>query len=310
QPNQGDVRVEALPPLQPGWCRIEALASSISPGTERLVGAGRVPQPLWEAMRCPYMEGSFALPLKYGYSLVGRVVEGAPDWKGQRVHLLHPHQSAAVVRTTDLVPVPDAVDTSRATLASNMETAINAVWDSRVALGDRVVVVGFGIVGALVALVMRGLQGTEVMVVEVEPEQRALAASLGLTAVKPEAVIPGEADIAIHASATAAGLQTALDAVGLEGRVVELSWYGDGTTTLALGGAFHSQRKQIISSQVSHIPSHRRARWDHQRRKRLVFRLLADSAWDACVTSTSPLEGVPDWFASAQRGLAHRIDYA
>ena len=303
------MRGEALGAVVPGWCRVEAEFSGVSPGTERLVGAGRVPEATWGAMRCPYMGGSFAFPVKYGYSLVGRVVEGPPELEGRRVHLLHPHQRAAVVRVEDVSVVPEGISGAAATLASNMETAVTAVWDSEVTLGDRALVVGFGIIGALVARVLAGMTGVEVLVAEIDAEKRALAASMGLEAVAPEEVAAGSVDVALHASASSEGLQTAIDAVGLEGRVVELSWYGEAVTEVRLGGAFHHQRKQLVCSQVSRIPTRRAARWDHRRRKALVFRLLREPGWEACLTSRGRLEGLAAWFAGGGAGLAHVVEY-
>ncbi len=128
---RAELREEALAPLEDGWCRVDAIYSAVSPGTERLVANGRVPEEIAEVMRCPYMDGSFAFPVKYGYSMVGRVSEGPEDVRGRLVHVLHPHQSRFDVRVGDVRFVPDGISPDRATLASNLETAVTALWDSR-----------------------------------------------------------------------------------------------------------------------------------------------------------------------------------
>lgn len=309
---QAALRHEMLGEVEPGWCLVEAHCSAISPGTERLVARGEVPASLHDAMRCPYMGGEFSFPVKYGYSLVGEVRQGPVNLMGRLVHVLHPHQSEVLVRVDDTFEVPEGVPAARATLAGNMETAVTALWDGEVSIGDRALVIGFGVIGSLVARLLKGVAGVEVLVADVDPEKLLLARDMGFDAVHPEELSAGF-DVAFHASASSAGLQTALDMIGFEGRVVELSWYGDRSTQISLGASFHSQRKSIVSSQVSHIPPGRRARWDRRRRKALVFRLLADPAFDAHLTGQTRFDVLPSWFADALEappaGLAHLVVY-
>ena len=309
---QASIRTETLPALQAGWCEIRTLFSALSPGTERLVITAQVPADLHEDMRCPYMEGSFSFPVKYGYSLVGEVVAGPESVCGQRVHVLHPHQDRCIVRIEDAYPLPADLPAQRATLASNLETAVNALWDAQVRLGERVLVVGFGIVGSLVARLLCGIPGVQVEIIDKALNKVRLATELGFCASLPEQV-SASYDLAFHVSGHAEGLQTAIDNVGCEGRVVELSWYGTRPATLRLGGTFHSQRKSIISSQVSNIPPSQGPRWNHRRRKALVFNLLQNPAFDAHLTHTAPFAELPQVFAQlTQRpaeGLATLVDY-
>jgi threonine dehydrogenase-like Zn-dependent dehydrogenase len=306
------IREQRIEPPGEGSCRVEALFSSISPGTERLVAAGRVPREVHSEMRCPYMEGEFSFPLKYGYSVVGEVSEGPAALQGQLVHVLHPHQDRFNVRIDDVFALPPSVPARRATLASNLETAVNALWDSAVTLGERAVVVGFGIVGSLVARLLSFMPGVDVSVIDPSPEKIALASEMGFSAAA-SLHMPGLADLAFHCSGAPAGLATALDSVGQDGRVIELSWYGDTEVRLSLGGTFHSGRKRIIGSQVSRIAAHQLVRWTLRRRKELVFSLLARPELDRHITRSVAFPKLADFFDELRtgdpRGLSVLVEY-
>jgi len=172
------LRQEALAP-GPGDVVVAALASGISRGTERLVMRGEVPRSEHEAMRCPHQAGAFPFPVKYGYALVGRIVAGPADRLGRTVFGLHPHQTHAVLGAEQVVPVPDGVPEARACLAANMETALNIVWDSRAGPCDRVLVVGCGVVGLLVARLLARMPGTEVTACDTDPAKAPLADAMG-----------------------------------------------------------------------------------------------------------------------------------
>jgi threonine dehydrogenase-like Zn-dependent dehydrogenase len=259
------------------------------------------------------MGGAFPFPVKYGYSLVGRIVEcpGALDLVGRIVHVLHPHQDFCLVRIKDVFPVPAGISPERATLASNLETAVNAVWDSGITAGERALVVGFGIIGSLVARLVRLFPGAEVEVAERHPESAALARRMGFAVLEEREFPPF--DLAFHASGSPEGLQAAMDAVGFEGRVIELSWFGTKSVPLALGGRFHSDRKSIRSSQVSSVAERMRSRWDVRRRKELVFRLLENPEFDGHITRSCAFSDLPGVFADfenrAGRGLSLLVRY-
>jgi threonine dehydrogenase-like Zn-dependent dehydrogenase len=296
-PGRGAILEEALPPPPPGFCTVQTMFSALSPGTERLIAGGHVPPELYDEMRCPYMGGAFPFPVKYGYSVVGRIIDspGQEGQIGRTVHLLHPHQDFCPVRIEDAYLVPENIPAERATLASNLETAVNAVWDSQVSAGERVLVVGFGIIGSLVARLLGFFPGAEVEVAERDPEKAELARRLGFD-LAPTEKAARPFDLAFHASGSPEGLQLAIDSVGFEGRVVELSWFGTKSATLALGGRFHSQRKSILSSQVSAISARMRSRWDKNRRKELVFRLLQRPEFDAHISHTISFSQLPAVF--------------
>lgn len=289
---------------------VKALFSMISTGTERLVATRGVPPTLYQQMEVPFMEGEFGLPIKYGYSMVGQVAAPGHALDQQIVHLLHPHQDEMRVPTASLTVVPDSVPPQRAILASNMETALNAVWDSGVSVGDKVLLMGFGNVGSLLARMLQGIPGLELTVWDLHPERQALARQLGFHIDAPEKGY----DLAFNTTGHEEALQQCIQTIGYEGKVVELSWYGTGSIALHLGTTFHIDRKQLISSQVSRIPTDRLHRWDYARRKQAVFRLLADPAYDEHLTDWISFGALPDWFHRLRTerqmgGLVYGVSY-
>jgi hypothetical protein len=279
-PGRAEIREERLAAPRPGEVRVRALFGALSRGTEALVLAGRVPESEFERMRAPSMGGRFPFPVKYGYATVGRIEDGPEEQLGRIVFALHPHQHLFNIPESAIVALPETVLPQRAVLAANMETALNAVWDSSAGPADRIAIVGGGTVGALVAFLCGGLAGAEVMLVDLNERRAELAQKLGVRFAKPETA-KGDCDLVVHASGTAAGLRTALALAGEEATVLELSWYGDTPVTVPLGGAFHSRRLRLISSQVGQVASSHRPRWTHGRRLAAAVALLADSRLDA-----------------------------
>ena len=294
--------------LQPGTIAVtdgvavRALYSGLSRGTERLVLQGRVPVSEYTRMRCPHQEGNFPFPVKYGYALVG-MIESGPD-HGRAAFLLHPHQRRARVAPADLHLLPHDLPPRRAVLAANMETAINVLWDARVGPGDRVLVVGGGVLGLLVAALAVRVLGTDVTVTDIDPARVSIAATLGVTVVSPAAA-PRDQDVVIHCSASESGLRNALKCAGDEAVVVEASWYGDLGVNVALGEDFHARRLRIVSSQVGRLPAHQRARWSHGRRIALALDLLRDQRFDALITGEIAFADAP---TLAPRALAEGAD--
>lgn len=296
--NEQDSRLKNLdlPPLLQGQVLLRSLYSMVSLGTERLVATGQVPASTWPYMEVPYQDGDFSFPIKYGYSLVARVEKGPIQLLGKEVHLMHPHQDICIVAEEAVFPLPGDVPPARATLASNMETAVNAIWDARLKPGSRVLIVGFGMIGALLAGCLRKEPGREFFVLETDPRRKKLAESLGLKCLSEE----NQFDIVFHTSATASGLQSAIDLAGFEGKVIELSWYGERSVELNLGASFHHQRKVIQSSQVSHIPTHV-PEMDFRKRKEIVFEILQDAWFDGLLEEAIPFEKLPDFFGKLRR---------
>ena len=260
-------------------------------------------------MRCPLQEGDFAFPVKYGYCAVGRVVAGPR--RGETVFALAPHQSRFACPPALAHRLPDGLPPERAILAANMETALTVVWDSGAGPGDRVAVVGAGVVGALAGWLCAQLPGAEVTLVDTEPGRAALADALRCGFAAPDRA-EGGADVVIHASASAEGLATALRLAGREAVVVEASWYGDRAVPAPLGGAFHSQRLRLVSSQVGSLPPARAPRWSHARRMAKALSLLADPALDALISGETAFDALPAAYAdilAAPGTLCHRVRY-
>lgn len=310
-PRTASLEEEPLPLRGPGSVLVRMLYTGISRGTERLVFEGRVPVGEHERMRAPFQDGEFRFPVKYGYAAVGQVEDGPADCVGKRVFLLHPHQTRVVVPEDCLTEVPDGVPTRRAVLAANMETALTILWDGGVGPGDRVAVVGAGVIGALTAHLAGRIAGTEVTLVDIDPARASLAAALGVRFALPDAV-PTACDVVVHASATADGLSTAVAAAGFEATIVEASWYGDTDVAARLGGAFHSRRLRIVGSQVGHVPPGRRARWTNERRLMTALGLLGDDRLDALISGETAFSDAADAYAAvldAPETLCHVFRY-
>jgi NADPH:quinone reductase-like Zn-dependent oxidoreductase len=291
-PGVGEVRAERIPPPAVGEVLVRALWSGVSRGTEALVGLGRVPPSQWAAMRAPFQAGGFPFPVKYGYSSVGVVEEGPSELVGRAVFCLYPHQTRYVVPASGVMPLPPGLPSERAVLAANMETALNAVWDAAAAPGQRIHVIGAGVVGTMIAYLCGRLPGAEVTLADIEPRRSALAAALGAAFADPDA-LAGSADLVLHASGSPAGLRTALAVAGTEARVVEVSWYGSAEVPLPLGEAFHSRRLALIGSQVGQVAPAMRPRWPHARRLAKALELLRDPALDSLVSAEVAFAELP-----------------
>lgn len=309
---RAEIRDEPLAEPAPGEVRVRALHGAISRGTERLVFAGRVPPGEFERMRAPFMAGAFSFPVKYGYATVGRVEGGPAELAGRLVFALYPHQTVFNVPAAAVVPIPDGVPPARAVLAANMETALNAVWDAAPAPADRIAVVGAGVVGSLVAWLCGRLPGAQVTLVDVEPSRAELAHALGVSFAAPDAA-PRDCDLVVHASGAGAGLATALGLAGEEATVLEMSWYGTDEVAVPLGGAFHSRRLKLISSQVGKVAPSHRARWTFSRRLAAALDLLADPRLDALIAPAIAFDDlparVPDILAPKSGVLCQLVTY-
>jgi threonine dehydrogenase-like Zn-dependent dehydrogenase len=308
----GEIRPAPLNEPGPGEVFVRTLRSGVSRGTETLVFRGGVPASQYAAMRAPFQEGDFPGPVKYGYLSVGVVEQGPLELRGRTVFCLYPHQSAYVVPAEAVVVVPDDVPAARAVLAGTVETAVNALWDAAPLLGDRITVVGAGMVGCCVARLLTRIPGVQVTLVDIDAARADVAAALGVGF-----ALPGDAgagrDLVVHTSATSAGLQQSLDLLAPEGTVIDLSWYGDAQIRLSLGGAFHSGRLGIRASQVGVVAAARRGRRTAAERLALALDLLRDPAFDALITGVSRFDELPDVMARLAGGslpaLCHTLSY-
>ncbi|MBC8048969.1 MAG: zinc-binding alcohol dehydrogenase [Chitinophagales bacterium] len=301
--NRDNPKADVL--VRTGW-------SCISRGTERLVFEGRVPESEWTRMRAPFQQGDFPFPVKYGYAVSGVVEDGPEALMGRAVFCLYPHQNMFEIEADALAFIPENVPPRRAALAANMETALNAVWDSGAGPADQILVIGGGLLGLLIAAICGRLPGANVTVIDINSDRERLAELIGAKFSLP-ADAQGEADVMFHTSASAAGLNLAIEKAGLEARIVEVSWFGAEQASIALGGAFHSRRLQIISSQVGSVSAARRPRWPYRRRMEAALSLLADPVFDALITDEVAFEDLPQRLphilAPGAPGLATVVKY-
>ncbi|MFP5380009.1 MAG: zinc-dependent alcohol dehydrogenase [Vicinamibacteria bacterium] len=312
EPGRGEIRAEPLAPPRDDEVRVRAVCSGVSRGTEATVFEGRVPSSEWRRMRAPFQAGDFPGPVKYGYASVGVVEQGPDALRGRTVFVLYPHQTAYVIPAAAAHPVPEDVPATRAVLAANMETAVNGLWDATPRAGDRITVVGGGVVGCLVAWLAARIVGCDVEIVDINPNRAAVASALGVGFAMPDDA-RGDRDLVVHASGTQAGLARALDLAGFEATVVEMSWFGDREVMVPLGGAFHARRLTLRSSQVGHVAPAQRARWDTRRRMALALSLLAHPELDVLISGESHFHELPEVMPRLARDaggtLCHRIRY-
>jgi threonine dehydrogenase-like Zn-dependent dehydrogenase len=287
-PGQVELRPAEPGPPADGAVQVRALVSGISRGTESLVFHGRVPASEWQRMRCPFQEGEFPYPVKYGYAMVGQALSG--PMAGRRLFALHPHQSLFNLPAGAAIAVPDAIPSERAVLAPQMETALNASWDADLKTGERVAVVGAGVIGLLTAYL--AARTADVTLIDLNPTRRSVAEHLGLKFASPQDA-PHGCRTVFHTSATEDGLNLSLSLCAFEGQVVELSWFGDKRPAVDLGGAFHSQRLTLKASQVGTVSPARRGEYDFKRRLAEALDLCADPRLDALVLSQTLFADLP-----------------
>ncbi|SFE38576.1 zinc-dependent alcohol dehydrogenase [Streptomyces mirabilis] len=311
-PGHAEIREVALPAPGEGEVLVRTLYSGVSRGTETLVFRGGVPESQHASMRAPFQDGDFPAPVKYGYLSVGQVEEGPAGLPGRTVFCLYPHQTRYVVPLSAVTVVPDSVPAPRAVLAGTVETAVNALWDAAPLVGDRIAVVGGGMVGCSIAALLARFPGVRVQLVDADPARADIARALGVDFALP-ADAAGECDLVVHASATEAGLTRSLELLAQEGTVLEMSWYGDRRVSLPLGEAFHSRRLVVRSSQVGSVSPARRASRTYADRLALALELLAEPAFDALVTGECGFDELPDVMpklaSGSIPGLCHRVVY-
>lgn len=309
---QGELRSEKIQMPGHGEVLVRALYSGISKGTEMVVHNGAVPPRVAKEMRAPHQEGEFPGPVKFGYLSVGVVEDGPEEWNGQRVFCLNPHQDRYVVPVDSLTRIPDNVPSRRAVLTGTVETAVNALWEAGPRLGDRVAVVGAGLVGGMVATLLRSFPLERLQLVDLDPSKQQFANALGVEFVHPDNAA-NDCDIVFHCSASQQGLERSLQLVGDEGDVIEVSWYANREVTVPLGEDFHARRLSIKASQVGVVARARRHRRTNADRLNLAVSLLADPVFDAFLTGSSPFAELPavvkELACGSRDALCHVIEY-
>jgi threonine dehydrogenase-like Zn-dependent dehydrogenase len=271
---------------------IKSAYSAISLGTEKLVATGKVPSDLHTFMRVPYQSGNFTFPIKYGYSVVG--LTNDKQW----VHCMHPHQDFLAVSKPDAYFFSAAVNPKVATQLSNLETVINAIWMSEVTDKDSVLVCGLGSIGILLAQTLKEYIGAKVWVMETNSIKKTALQDWGFDNCSGQI----EYDICFHVSASADGLQYCIAHTVTEGKIMELSWYGNQSISIQLGTHFHYKRLQLLSVQVSEIPIDYRDQHSYFSRKQLAENIMRQVDFSKFITRIVAFNQLPAFFEEVRNG--------
>jgi len=268
--------------------------SLISTGTERLVAKGNVPASLKASMRVPYMDGDFQFPVKYGYAVCG------VDEAGECYHFMHPHQNICIVNNEHLFEIIDELPQHRVPLISNLETVLNAVWDTDFYKpGLKIAICGFGNIGALLALTLKWKFNIMPIIVELNEWRLHKAEQLGFEINRNETQ---QFDIIYHTTATEKGLQFCINHLNVEGQLIELSWYGDTKVNISLGENFHINRLKLVSSQVSKIPISKQNEISYQKRREIAAKILLQNEFDELISDYIEFEKSPLFFKDLRNG--------
>jgi 2-desacetyl-2-hydroxyethyl bacteriochlorophyllide A dehydrogenase len=295
-----DFRDEGVGPPSTGEALVQTLYSAISPGTEMLVYRQQVPADMPVDESIGALAGTFTYPLKYGYAAVGRVVALGPEveaaWRDRMVFAFNPHETHFVAATRDLIPLPDDVDAETALFLANMETAVNFLLDGAPLVGERVVVLGQGVVGLLTTALLARLPLATLTTFDLYPLRRSASVSLGAHAsLDPADALPTalDADLTYELSGSPATLDLAIAVTGFGGRIIVGSWYGEKRTQLDLGGRFHRSRLRLSSSQVSTLTPELLARWTKARRLGVAWDMLRRVEPARFITHRIPFHDAP-----------------
>ena len=315
-PRRADVRAEPLPAGQPGQVLVQSILSGVSAGTEMLIYRGQAPADMAADATIPDLAGALTYPLKYGYSVVGEVIDGigkeARAWIGRRVFTFHPHESHFWTDPALLHPLPPHIAPEDAIFLPNMETAVNLLQDAAPLFGEQALVFGQGVVGLLTTALLTYAPLIQILAFEPLPLRQELSLALGADAVfdpaEPDALeaararlrthaADGGADLAFELSGAPQALQQAIDLVGFGGRVIIGSWYGKKPVALNLGGAFHRSRIRLISSQVSTLAPELTGRWTKARRLRMAWAWIHRVQPSSLITDRIPFDQAPRAYA-------------
>lgn len=323
EPGLVAVREEPAPRPGAGEVLVRTSCSAISPGTEMLVYRGQWPAGVAVDATVAALAGAFAYPLAYGYCAVGRVVASGPgvggEWLGRRVFSFQPHQDLFCAKTTALHPIPDDLDDDCALFLPTMETAVNLLLDGAPLIGERVVVVGQGIVGLLTTALLSRFPLAALITLDRHPLRRRASQVFGAglwydpgdqALLERLGAVPGrggQADLVFELSGAPAGLDIALALVRYSGRVVVGSWYGTKRAGLDLGSFFHRGRISLISSQVSSIASGLTGSWQPARRLELAWEMLRQVRPAGCITQRFALADAAAAYALIDRSPEETI---
>ena len=265
-----------------GEVLIETIYSGISYGTEKVVYTGSVPKSQLNLMRCPHQEGNFGTDVKYGYMNIGKVIQGAPKFKGKFVYTLYPHQTLYVLKESDITLIPKAIPNKRCLLTANMETAINAMWDTLPTCGDNIFILGGGIVGFLMAYVLKSIIGIDITLID-KDQSKSKYAKLFNIKFTNELPKNDKANIIYECTGNPEIVNKLSSLVKEEATICILSWYGDKVSKINFGEDFLSKRIKFVFSQVSKVSHNRSKYWNNALRRELAIKLLNDKKLDKLI---------------------------
>tara|TARA_Y100000748_G_scaffold240805_1_gene204986 strand:- start:171 stop:1154 length:984 start_codon:yes stop_codon:yes gene_type:complete len=291
---------------------IKTIYSGISYGTEKVVYMGKVPKSQKFLMRCPYQDGEFGSNVKYGYMNVGKVIEGSKAYKGKNVYTLFPHQTLYSLKESEIVEIPKLIPLKRCLLAANMETAINAMWDTLPSCGDKILIIGAGVVGLLMGYVLKSIIGLEVLIIDTDSSKSKITKlfDLDFETEIPEAY---RANIIYECSGNSSIINNLSKHVKDEATICILSWYGNSISKINFGEEFLSKRIKFIFSQVSKVSHNRSKYWNNLERRELAIKLLNNKILDNLIESSMvKFENLPKFFSKINKNKKYYckvVDY-
>ncbi|MEC9205932.1 MAG: zinc-binding alcohol dehydrogenase [Pseudomonadota bacterium] len=294
--NFGFIKEHSIDKPKASEALIKTIYSGISFGTERIVFTGSVPKNQTKVMKCPHQEGEFGSNVKYGYLNVGKVIKGSQKFKGKFVFTLFPHQNFFVLKEDDLVLIPKSVPKKRCLLIANMETALNAIWDTSPTSGDTAIVVGAGIVGFMVAYLLKSTKGIDVTIIDKDKTKNKYAKHFDIN-FSNKIKKSSKVDFIYECSGNPNILNQLSTSLKEEGILCILSWYGNQVSKMNFGENFFSKRLKIVFSQVSKIPKHRMKDWNNKSRRELAMKMLGDQKLDKLIERKEiKFEDLPKFF--------------
>ncbi|MFN8606801.1 MAG: zinc-binding alcohol dehydrogenase [Vulcanimicrobiota bacterium] len=301
-PRTVEIQSDTLVSPGPGQVLVRAEMSAISAGTELLVYRGQMTEEMG-----PGADSIFGFPTKFGYAMVGRVLETGQGvsgtWKGKRVFAFHPHESHFLANPKDLMLLPEGVEPESGVFLPLLETAVNLLQDGRPMIGERVAIFGQGTVGLLTLALLRHFPLGELLTCDPIEARRRISLEWGAQHSLDPADVEElrNCDLTYELSGQPGTLTQAIQATGFSGRVVIGSWYGTKRAEVELGGSFHRSRIHILSSQVSTIDPPLSGAWTRERRMLVATSLLESVRPQRLITHRFPAEAAAEAFELLDR---------
>ena len=291
--HSAEIRPSPIPTPTCHQLLIKTVASAISAGSELLIYRGQAPADMSADVTIESLGGTLQFPLQYGYACVGRVIgigdDVDPSWLNRVVFAFNPHETHFVASVEAVMSVPEGISAETATLLPNMETAVSFVMDGQPMIGERVLIIGQGIVGLLTTTLLAQFPLTKLVAIDNYPLRQQQAVRLGASSNRGNEPF----DLIYELTGNPNALNIAINHIAYNGRIVIGSWYGNKTAPIELGGAFHRSHAQLISSQVSTLNPRWRGNWDKTRRLNLAWQMLQEHQSSDLISHRLPFNSAP-----------------